>query len=61
MNILYKVSRKRKDLSIVILLSLPSFTKVPSSLATPVQGTTFQVTCQAEGYPRPAVNWIRAV
>ena len=40
---------------------LPIFTKVPPSLATPVQGTTFQVTCQAEGYPRPAVNWIRAV
>ncbi|CAH3166290.1 unnamed protein product [Porites lobata] len=41
--------------------SLPIFTKVPPALATPVQGTTFQVTCQAEGYPRPVVTWIRAV
>ena len=39
---------------------LPVFTKVPPSLATPVQGTTFQVTCQADGYPRPAVTWTRA-
>ena len=29
-------------------------------LAAPVQGTTFQVTCQAEGYPRPVVTWTRA-
>ncbi|CAH3166281.1 unnamed protein product [Porites lobata] len=41
--------------------SLPVFTKVPPSLATPLQGTKFQVTCQAEGYPRPVVTWIRAV
>ena len=39
---------------------LPVFTKVPPSLATPVQGTTFQVTCQAGGYPLPAVTWTRA-
>ncbi|CAH3029196.1 unnamed protein product [Porites evermanni] len=39
---------------------LPVFTKVPPSLATPVQGTTFQVTCQADGYPRPAITWTRA-
>ena len=38
---------------------LPVFTKVPPSLATPVQGTTFQVTCQADGYPRPAITWTR--
>ena len=38
----------------------PIFTKVPPSLATPVQGTTFQVTCQADGYPLPAVTWTRA-
>ena len=30
------------------------------SLATPVQGTTFQVTCEADGYPLPAVAWTRA-
>ncbi|CAH3166284.1 unnamed protein product, partial [Porites lobata] len=39
---------------------LPVFTKVPPSLATPVQGTAFQVTCQADGYPLPAVTWTRA-
>ena len=38
---------------------LPVFTKVPPSLSTPVQGTTFQVTCQADGYPRPTVTWTR--
>ena len=40
---------------------LPVFRKVPPSLATPIQGTTFQVTCQADGYPRPAITWTRAV
>ena len=39
---------------------LPVFTKVPPSLATPVQATTFQVTCQADGYLLPAVTWTRA-
>ncbi|XP_073251059.1 uncharacterized protein [Porites lutea] len=39
---------------------LPIFTRVPPSIATPVQGSTFQVTCQAEGYPRPEINWTRA-
>ncbi|XP_073251063.1 uncharacterized protein [Porites lutea] len=39
---------------------LPIFTKVPPSLATPVQGATFQVTCQTDGYPSPAVTWTRA-
>ena len=38
---------------------LPVFTKVPPPLAAPVQRTTFQVTCQAEGFPRPTVNWSR--
>ena len=49
------------DHVLALFLGLPIFTKVPPSLATPVQGTTFQVTCQAEGYPRPVVTWIRAV
>ena len=35
------------------------FIKFPPSLAAPVQHTTFQVTCQAEGFPRPTVNWNR--
>ena len=35
------------------------FTKVPPPQAAPVQSTTFQVTCQAEGFPRPTVNWSR--
>ncbi|XP_073250624.1 uncharacterized protein [Porites lutea] len=39
---------------------LPIFTKVPPLLAAPVQGTTFEVTCQAEGYPCPVVTWTRA-
>ncbi|CAH3166279.1 unnamed protein product [Porites lobata] len=38
---------------------LPIFTKVPPLLAAPVQGTTFQVTCKAEGYPPPVVTWTR--
>ena len=38
---------------------LPIFTKVPPSLATPVEGTTLQVRCQADGYPLPAVTWTR--
>ena len=38
---------------------LPVFTKVPPPHAAPVQSTTFQVTCQAEGFPRPTVTWSR--
>ncbi|CAH3029201.1 unnamed protein product [Porites evermanni] len=38
---------------------LPIFIKVPPSLATPVQGSTFQVSCQADGFPRPMINWTR--
>ena len=43
----------------IIFSGLPIFTKVPPLLAAPVQGTTFQVTCKAEGYPRPVVTWTR--
>ena len=35
------------------------FTKVLPPLVTPVQRTTFQVVCQAEGFPRPVINWSR--
>ena len=62
--------RKERNISCLIYCSsclffgsisgLPIFTKVPPSIATPVQGSTFQVTCQAEGYPRPEINWTRA-
>ncbi|KAM7434953.1 hypothetical protein ABFA07_015053 [Porites harrisoni] len=38
---------------------LPIFTKVPLSLATPVKRTNYQVVCQAEGFPRPIINWRR--
>ncbi|CAH3179895.1 unnamed protein product [Porites evermanni] len=38
---------------------LPIFTNVPPSLATPVERTNFQVVCQAEGFPRPVINWSR--
>ena len=42
-----------------MFLGLPIFIKVPPSLATPVQGSKFQVNCQAEGFPRPMINWTR--
>ena len=42
-----------------MFLGLPIFIKVPPSLATPVQGSKFQVTCQADGFPRPMINWTR--
>lgn len=42
-----------------LISGLPVFTKVPPPLAAPVQRNTFQVTCQAEGFPRPTVNWSR--
>ena len=35
------------------------FTKVPPPHVAPVQSTSFQVTCQAEGFPRPTVTWSR--
>ena len=40
-------------------LGLPIFTKVPPSLATPEQHSTFQQTCQAEGFPPPKLSWKR--
>ena len=46
--------------SLVYFLSgLPIFTNVPPLLATPVERTNFQVVCQAEGFPRPVINWSR--
>ena len=41
------------------ILGLPVITKVPPPQAAPVQSTTFQVTCQAEGFPHPTVTWSR--
>ena len=43
----------------LFISGLPVFTKVPPTHAAPVQSTTFQVTCQAEGFPRPTVTWSR--
>ena len=45
----------------LIFLGLPVFTKIPPSLATPVEHTTFQADCEAEGFPLPVVNWTRLV
>ena len=42
-----------------IFLGQPVFTKVPPSLATPVKRSTFEVACQAVGFPLPVVNWTR--
>ena len=44
---------------VYLLSGLPIFSKVPPSLATPIERTTFQVVCQAEGFPRPVINWSR--
>ena len=33
--------------------------KFHHQLATPVQRSTYQVVCQAGGFPRPAINWRR--
>ena len=41
------------------LSGLPIFIEYPSSLATPVKRTTYQVVCQAEGFPRPVISWRR--
>ena len=32
---------------------------MPSSLATPYEGSDFQETCQATGYPIPKLSWLR--
>ena len=44
---------------VYVLSGLPIFTNVPPSLATPEERTKFQVVCQAEGFPRPVINWTR--
>ena len=41
------------------LSGLPVLTKVPPSPATPIQRSTFQAVCQAEGFPRPVISWRR--
>ena len=41
------------------LSGLPVLTKVPPSPATPMQRSTFQAVCQAEGFPRPVISWRR--
>ena len=46
---------------LLIFLGLPFFTKIPPSLATPGERTTFQAVCQAGGFPCPIVNWTRLV
>ena len=43
----------------LLISGLPVFAKLPPSLASPVQHTTIQVICQAEGFPRPTVTWNR--
>ena len=45
--------------SIHLLSGLPVITKVPPSPATPIQRSTFQAVCQAEGFPRPVISWRR--
>ena len=52
-------SVRRYTFSIHLLSGLPVFTKVPPSPTTPAQRSTFQAVCQAEGFPRPAINWRR--
>ena len=42
-----------------LISGLPVFTKLPPSLAAPVQHSTFQFICQAEGFPHPTVTWNR--
>ena len=45
-----------------IFLGLPIFTKIPPlATRTPVEHTNFQANCEAEGFPRPVVNWTRLV
>ena len=47
------------EIACLFLSGLPIFTNVPPSLATPVERTNFQAVCQAEGFPRPVINWSR--
>ena len=49
----------RFSIFFIIISGLPVFIKVPPPHAAPVQNSTFQVTCQAEGFPRPTVTWSR--
>ena len=55
----YSDFRCYKSLVYRFLSGLPIFRNVPPSLATPVERTNFQVVCQAEGFPRPVINWSR--
>ena len=38
----------------------PQFTKVPDQLIRVKKGTVASVTCQAFGFPPPAIQWSRA-
>ena len=42
-----------------LYVGLPIFTVVPPPLATPKELSTFQQTCQAEGFPPPVLSWTR--
>ena len=44
---------------ICLLSGLPIFTKVPPSTRYASTASTYQVVCQAGGFPRPVINWTR--
>ena len=44
---------------VVFCLVFQSSQKFHHQLATPVQRSTYQVVCQAGGFPRPVINWRR--
>ena len=44
-----------------VYVGLPIFTSLPQSLITPKQRSTLQATCQADGFPKPVINWTRLV